>query len=291
MAVPGLEVPLPLTGHSFIQTPLLAGRPAPGSGGGLLALRPDAAVPAAPLALPVPGPVLEGHHGLPAPGLLLGRVTVPMTGPGQPGRLPFAQGHGAPLVVQGTRQVPSVPLEGPPAADALLLTLLQTQAQGRPLDGPGSPVEAGVGIEWVEGAQGVEGVEGVHGWGLLLVEGLLAGHLHVPSQLAGALLPHRHVVSAPSLPPGKGERARAWSELTAKGQGGRPRGRGQPSVAVGWGDTQCRERTGEPRTCRQGAQKDARGRGGGGTTVPRSVGLPALITAPQELRGVGSAQA
>lgn len=188
MAGPGLAVLLPLGGPPFIQTPLLAGRPAPGGGGVFLAFGPDTTVPAAPLALPVPGPVLEGHHSLPSPSLLLGRITVPMTRPGQPWWLPFAQGQGAPLVVQGTRQVPSVPLEGPPAANALLLTFLQAQAQA--LNGSGSPVEARVGVEWVEGAQRVEGVEGVHWWGLLFVEGLLAGHLHVPSQLAGALLPH-----------------------------------------------------------------------------------------------------
>ena len=179
MAGPGLAVPLALAGHSFVQTPLLAGRPAPGGGGGLPALGPDAAVPAAPLALPVPGPVPEGHHRLPAARLRLGRVAVPVTGPGQPGWLPFAQGQGAPLAVQGARQVPSVPLEGPPAADALFLTLLQPQAQGQPLDGPGPPVEAGVRAERVEGAQRVEGVEGVLTCGVVGLWGCRVARLNV----------------------------------------------------------------------------------------------------------------
>lgn len=156
-AASGLAAPLPIGGRALVQTPLLAGGPAPGGGGQLLALRPDAAVPASPLALPVPGPVLEGHHGLPCPSLLLRRVTVPMARPGRPRRLPLAQGQGALLVVQGTGEVPAGPLEGPPAADALLLALLQ--AQGQALEGAGSPVEAGVRVERVEGAQRVEGVE------------------------------------------------------------------------------------------------------------------------------------
>lgn len=210
-------------------------------------------MPAAPLALPVPGPVLKGHHSLSSPCLLLSRVTVSMTGPGQPRWLPLAQGQRGPLVVQGTGSVPSIPLEGPPTADALLLELLQGQAQGQALNGPGSPIKAGVGIERVEGAERVEGVERVHGRCLLSVEGLLAGHLHVLPQLAGTLLPHGHVVPAPPLPPAKGKGQGRSQSPEAAGREGGHRGhvRGQDTW---WGQM------GVPRTCRQEAQKDARSR-------------------------------
>lgn len=60
-------------------------------------------------------------------------------------------------------------------------------------------------IEWVERTQWVQWIEWVHRRGLLFVEGFLARHLHVSSQLTGALFPHRHVVSASPFPPDNGK--------------------------------------------------------------------------------------
>lgn len=177
-------VPLlrPLGSAGLLQPHLLAGRAAPQDASRVLALHAGSAVPAAPLALSHPGPILDAASRpvlfsrltVPMARFLLPRVLVPLG----PGRCPVLATAG---VGPWGRLLGS--LGQRPLALALLLGAF---LQGDTLPGSLPAEDAGVGID--EGR-------------LILVDALLAGHLHVPAQLAGALLPHRHVVPPATLPP------------------------------------------------------------------------------------------